>query len=129
MTAREPPSQEALPIGSQQQVQDARGGIQSSSTDVGDISWQLPTSSLTTATFVPGTPGHSWQSTACAGMTIGRKGMLVAAKTLALTAYYLLTDPSLIMAARLSFDNRRGGHEYRSRVPADQKPPLNYRDK
>src|SRR6185436_3133875 len=73
-----------------------RGGIQSSSTDVGDISWQLPTSSLTTATFVPGTPGHSWQSTACAGMTIGRKGMLVAAKTLALSALDLLTTPSEI---------------------------------
>jgi aminobenzoyl-glutamate utilization protein B len=110
-------------------VQAPRGGIQSSSTDVGDISWQLPTSSLTTATFVPGTPGHSWQSTACAGMSIGRKGMLVAAKTLALTAYDLYTDPAQLQAARASFDKRRGGHEYRSRVPQDQKPPLNYRDK
>jgi len=124
-----PESQEALPIGSQEQVQAPRGGIQSSSTDVGDISWQLPTSSLTTATFVPGTPGHSWQSTACAGMSIGRKGMLVAAKTLALTAYDLYTDPAQLPAARASFDKRRGGHEYRSRVPQDQKPPLNYRDK
>ena len=124
-----PQAEGALPIGSQEQVQESRGGIQSSSTDVGDVSWQLPTSSLTTATFVPGTPGHSWQSTACAGMSIGRKGMLVAAKTLALTAWDLFTDPEQVKAARASFEKRKGGHEYRSRVPADQKPPLTYRDK
>lgn len=124
-----PPSQDPLPIGSQERVQESRGGVQSSSTDVGDVSWLLPTSALTTATFVPGTPGHSWQSTACAGMSIGRKGMLVAAKTLALSAHDLFTDPEQIRAARASFDKRRAGHEYRSRVPADQKPPLHYRDK
>lgn len=124
-----PPSQDPLPIGSQEGVQASREGVSSSSTDVGDVSWQLPTSALTAATFVPGTPGHSWQSTACAGMTIGRKGMLVAAKTLALTALDLFTDPAQIKAARESFDKRRAGHEYRSRVPADQKPPLHYRDK
>jgi aminobenzoyl-glutamate utilization protein B len=124
-----PPAQDPLPIGSQEGVQSPREGVSSSSTDVGDVSWQLPTSALTTATFVPGTPGHSWQSTACAGMGIGRKGMLVAAKTLALTALDLFTDPAQRKAARDSFDKRRAGHEYRSRVPADQKPPLGYRDK
>ena len=123
------PSKDALPIGSQEKIQPPREGTGSASTDVGDVSWQLPTAELSTATFVPGTPGHSWQSTACAGMTIGRKGMLVAAKTLALSALDLLTSPSEIAAARASFDKRRAGHEYRSRVPADQKPPLNYRDK
>jgi aminobenzoyl-glutamate utilization protein B len=124
-----PSSQDPLPIGSQEGVQAPREGVSPSSTDVGDVSWQLPTSALTTATFVPGTPGHSWQSTACAGMSIGRKGMVVAAKTLALAALDLFTDPAQIKAARDSFDKRRAGHEYRSRVPAGQKPPLNYRDK
>jgi aminobenzoyl-glutamate utilization protein B len=61
-------------------------------------------------------------------MSIGRKGMLVAAKTLALSAMDLYTDPAELKAARASFEQRRAGHEYQSRLPADHKPPLNYRD-
>jgi len=123
------PSEEALPLGSEAQIQAPRAEVGSGSTDAGDISWQVPMSQLSAATFVPGTPGHSWQSAACAGITIGRKGMMVAAKTLALTAMDLFTDPAQVKAARESFDKRRAGFEYKSRVPADQKPPLNYRDK
>ena len=123
------PTEQALPLGSQEQIQPVEEGYGSASSDVGDVSWIVPTAQFTTATFVPGTPGHSWQSTACAGMSIGRKGMVAAAKTLALTAVDLLTDPQQVAAARASFNQRRAGHEYRSRVPADQKPPLNYRDK
>ena len=52
----------------------------------------------------------------------------VAAKTLALSAMDLFTDPAKIRAARASFEKRRTGVEYRSRVPADHKPPLKYRD-
>ena len=85
-------------------------------------------SQLSTATFVPGTPGHSWQSAACAGTSIGRKGMMVAAKTLALTAMDLFTDPAQVKAARDNYEKRRAGFEYRSRVPEGQKPPLTYRD-
>jgi aminobenzoyl-glutamate utilization protein B len=124
-----PPSPEALPLGSQQGVLAPREGVSSASTDVGDLSWQVPTAQMTAATFVPGTPGHSWQSSACAGLSLGRKGMTVAAKALALTALDLFSDPAQVQAARASFDKRRAGHEYKSRVPADQKPPLNYRDK
>ena len=57
----------------------------SGSTDVADVSWTVPVAQITTATAVPGTPGHSWQNAACAGSSIGRKGMVLAAKTLALT--------------------------------------------
>jgi aminobenzoyl-glutamate utilization protein B len=99
------------------------------STDVADVSWQVPTSGFKTATFVPGSPGHSWQSTACAGMSIGHKGMMNAAKVLALSALDLLTDPREVAAAKKSFAERKGKQEYRSRLPAEQKPPLNYRDK
>jgi aminobenzoyl-glutamate utilization protein B len=123
-----PVTDRSLPLGSEEQIQPTDEGYDSGSTDVGDISWQVPTAQFYTATFVPGTPGHSWQSTACAGMSIGRKGMVVAAKTLALTALDLLTDPKQIEAARASFNKRRAGIEYRSRIPADQKPPLKYRD-
>ncbi len=98
------------------------------STDVSDVSWVVPTASFRTATFVPGAPGHSWQNVACAGSSIGRKGMVLAAKILALSAADLFTTPQALVDARKDFDKRRAGHEYRSRVPADQKPPLNYRD-
>ena len=117
------------PIESAERILSAEEGHDSGSTDVGDVSWTLPTAQFRTATFVPGAPGHSWQSAACAGSSIGRKGMTVAAKTLALSAIDLFTDPKLIPAARASFEKRRAGHEYRSRLPPDQKPPLNYRDK
>ncbi len=123
------PSEEMLPLGSEAEIQAPRAEVGSGSTDAGDISWQVPMSQLSAATFVPGTPGHSWQSAACAGITIGRKGMMVAAKTLALTAMDLFTDPAQVKAARESYEKRRAGFEYKSRVPADQKPPLNYRDK
>lgn len=123
------PLETALPLGSEAQVQPIGDESSGGSTDVADVSWVVPTAQFTTATYVPGTPGHSWQSTACTGMSIGRKGMVVAAKTLALSALDLLTDPQQVTAARASFNKRRAGYEYRSRVPASQKPPLNYRDK
>ena len=53
------------------------------STDVGDVSWVVPTAGFATACWVPGTPGHSWQAVACGGTTIGKKGMQLAAKVLA----------------------------------------------
>ncbi len=119
----------ALPLGSQEQIRAPQEGIEPGSTDAGDISWLAPTGWLNTATYVPGTPGHSWQAAACTGGSIGRKGMMVAAKTLALTTVDLLTDPKQVQAARDSFEKRRAGQEYRSRIPHDHKPPVNYRDK
>lgn len=122
-------SQPNEPLGGQERVLPPRDGTGAASTDAGDISWNYPTAQLTTATYVPGTPGHSWQSAACSGMSIGRKGMVVAAKTLALSAMDLFTKPEEVTAAKASFDQRKAGKEYRSRIPADHKPPLNYRDK
>lgn len=114
-------------LGSEERVQKAESGVNFGSTDVGDVSWLVPTAGFSTATFVPGTPGHSWQSTACAGMSIGHKGMIAAAKTLALTALDLYAEPQQLAAAKQNFSQRKTGGEYRSRLPADQKPPLNYR--
>jgi aminobenzoyl-glutamate utilization protein B len=116
-------------LGSESRVGKAEEGISYGSTDVGDVSWIVPTAGFSTATFVPGTPGHSWQSTACAGMSIGHKGMTVAVKTLTLTALDLFTNPQELAAAKKSFDERKAGKEYRSRLPADQQPPLDYREK
>jgi aminobenzoyl-glutamate utilization protein B len=118
---------EGASLGSEARVGRAEEGISYGSTDVGDVSWIVPTGGFRSATFVPGTPGHSWQSTACAGMSIGHKGMMVAAKTLALTALDLYTTPQDLSAAKMNFEQRKSGKEYRSRLPPDQSPPLNYR--
>ena len=96
----------------------------SASTDLGDISWVAPTGHLLAAAFPPGTPLHSWQSTACAGTEIGRKGMMVAARTLALTAVDLFRDPSLVDQARRAFDDDMRGREYESLLPAAARPPI-----
>jgi len=115
-------------MGSQETIETPTEGKGGASTDAGDVSWTLPMASIQAATFVPGVPAHSWQSAACAGMSIGRKGMVVAAKTLVLTAMDLFTDPKQVEAAKASFEKRRAGFEYRSRIPADHKAPLDYRN-
>jgi aminobenzoyl-glutamate utilization protein B len=97
------------------------------STDVGDVSWVVPNSGFSTATWVPGTPAHSWQAVAAGGMSIGHKGMVNAAKTMAMTVHDLLTTPSLVASARAEFDRRRGpGFVYKSLI-GERKPPLDYR--
>ena len=98
------------------------------STDVGDVSWVVPTVGLGAATWVPGTAAHSWQAVAAGGMSIGRKGMLVAAKTIALTAIDLFKKPALIEEAKTEWLNKRGpDFQYKSLL-GDRKPALNYRD-
>ncbi len=97
------------------------------STDVGDVSWRVPTVQLTAATWVPGTPAHSWQAVAAGGMSIGSKGMVVAAKTMALTAAELFTSPATITAAAAEFSRQRGPNfTYVTRL-GSQKPALDYR--
>lgn len=117
-------------LGSERMVQAIRQpdpNAPSASSDVGDVSWIVPTIQVTTATAVPGTPGHSWQNVACAGSSIGRKGMVNAAKVIALTAIDLFTQPEQVELAKADFAKQREGKEYRSRIPADKKPPLDYR--
>jgi aminobenzoyl-glutamate utilization protein B len=97
------------------------------STDVGDVSYVVPTVGLSTATWVPGTPAHSWQAVACGGTDIGIKGMMVAAKTLALTGIDLLNEPTQIQKAKEEFDRRRGPGFTYSALIGDRKPALDYR--
>ena len=122
------PEEELPPLEYATHILKPEEGINYASTDVSDVSWVLPTGGFSTATFVPGSPTHSWQSTACSGTSIGHKGMVNAAKVLALATIDLLTQPQLVQAAKTSFAQRKAGKEYKSRLPADQKPPLNYRD-
>lgn len=98
------------------------------STDVGDVSWMVPTTGLSTATWVPGTSAHSWQAIAAGGTDIGTKGMMLAAKTLAMTAVDLYLDPELRAAARAEFERRRGADFVYSPLLGDRPPPLDYRE-
>ena len=102
---------------------DAGGG----STDVGDVSYALPTVGLRAATWVPGTSAHSWQAVAAGGTEIGTKGMIVAAKTMTLTAIDLYLHPELIQKANEEFKKAKGNYEYKALL-GDRKPALNYRD-
>jgi len=111
------------------QIEDAViGGDFGGSTDVSDVSWVTPTVGLSTATFVPGSAGHSWQNVVAAGSTIGLKGAHLAAKTLALTTAELFQSPDVIAEATAEFERRRGPNfEYRALL-GDRAPALNYRD-
>jgi aminobenzoyl-glutamate utilization protein B len=97
------------------------------STDAGDVSWNVPTIGFGTATFVPGVVAHTWQAAACAGMSIGQRGMVNAAKALALTGADLFSDPQLVADAKADFKRELAGKSYQSVIPEGQKPPLEYR--
>ncbi|MDH4261098.1 MAG: amidohydrolase [Gammaproteobacteria bacterium] len=118
----------SVPLGSESQVQAfefTRPGV--GSTDVADVSWTVPTVGLRTATWVPGTPAHSWQATAAGGMSIGYKGMNVASQTLALMGRELFTNPELISHAKAEFDSRRGPDFVYKPMLGERDPPLDYR--
>lgn len=93
------------------------------STDVGDISWFVPVGQLTVATTSVGSPGHSWQIVACTGMSIGEKGMMVAAKALACTAVDLFQSPELVLKAKEDFKAIRDPLKYITLIPEGQKAP------
>lgn len=98
------------------------------STDVGDVSFVVPTVGFGTATWVPGTSAHSWQAVAAGGTSIGNKGMMIAAKTLALTAINLFQDHDLIKKAKVEFLDRRGADFKYIPLLGDRAPALDYRN-
>lgn len=92
------------------------------STEVGDVSWITPTGQLTTTCWPLGTPGHSWQTVASCGSSIGSKGMLFASKAMALAGLDLLTQPDLLAKAKAEFDQAKNGREYISPLPDNAIP-------
>jgi aminobenzoyl-glutamate utilization protein B len=112
-----------------QPLRDETPSMGGGSTDVGDVSWNVPTVSFNTAVFVPGSAGHSWQNVASCGTTIGTKALLNAAKVFALTAIRLYSDEKLIKDARLEFDRRRGPDFKYAPLLGDRDPVLDYRVK
>lgn len=96
------------------------------SSDVGDISWVVPTASLSTATWVPGTAPHSWQAASASGTSIGIEGALVAAKTLAISGAKLFLEPEKLAAAKAELLRARGADFRYEPLLGDRKPPLDY---
>ncbi len=97
------------------------------STDVGDLTWFFPVGQFTAATYSYGSPGHSWQVAACTGMSIGEKGMLVAAKTIAATAVDLYRTPATIEKARADQKQILAGLKYTTLIPEGEKAPRTIR--
>lgn len=93
------------------------------STDVGDISWIVPEITLVATTAPANTAWHGWSVVACGGMSIGHKGMLLAAKALSMTMVDLFENEQLRKDVRAEFEQRRGAHIYKSYIP-DGPPPV-----
>ena len=116
-----------LELGSEEEVQPFEVSLGYGSTDVGDVSWAVPTVGLRTATWVPGTSAHSWQAVAASGMSIGHKGAELAAKTLTMAAVEIYQNEDLVEEAWAEFEQKRGpDYEYKSLL-GDREPPLDYR--
>lgn len=94
------------------------------STDVGDVSWVVPTVQCHTACYAIGTLFHSWQMVAQGKRAQAHAGLALAAKAMAATAAECLADPGLIATARAELTERRGGRAYRSLLPAETGPAL-----
>jgi aminobenzoyl-glutamate utilization protein B len=97
------------------------------STDVGDVSWLIPTGGIGVATWVPGTAAHSWQAVATGGTSIGLKGTKLAAKALAATALEIYENPEIVIQAKKELQENVGSDFHYEALLGDRKPPLDYR--
>jgi aminobenzoyl-glutamate utilization protein B len=98
------------------------------STDVGDISWLVPTGGARIASWVSGTPAHSWQAVASGGTTIGLKGMKLAVQVLSETAKEIYLNPSISIKAKEELSINVGNEFIYVPLLGDRDPPLDYRN-
>src|SRR5262245_10833760 len=103
--------------GTIQPLEENPGEPEGGSTDVGDVSWIVPVVHLSVTTAPVDAPWHAWPVVACAGMSIGHKGLVYAAKALAATGLDLMADPAALAAVRQDFARRRGEVEYKGYIP------------
>jgi aminobenzoyl-glutamate utilization protein B len=103
---------------------DAVGVKMIGSTDVGDVSWVVPTVQAHAATYAIGTPGHSWQLTAQGKTPAAHKAMVHVAKVMAATAVGAIEQPSLIARAKADLAERTEGNPYVCPIPVDVDPPI-----
>lgn len=100
-----------------------RPGLLFGSTDVGDVSWIVPTAQCLTATAAIGTPFHTWQTVTQAKLPAAHKAMVTAAKVMAASGARVIADPDLRERAKAELMERRKGAPYRSPLPEDSEPP------
>ena len=101
-----------------------KGAAMMGSTDVGDVSWAIPTVQARVATHAIGTPGHSWQITAQGKSGQAKKGLVHAAKIMAAVAVEALADPALLARAKADHQARTQVTPYECPLPADIRPPI-----
>ena len=104
-------------------LEDTREHPGGGSTDVGDVSWNVPNINLSVTTAPKDTPWHSWAVVACGGMSIGHKGMIYASKAMAMTMYDLFVNPDLVKKIKAEYTKRKGDAVYEAIVP-DGPPPI-----
>ena len=97
------------------------------STDVGDISWHVPTSGINATCMIAETPGHSWQDVACIASTVGQKGIIYGAKVLAASTIQLFQNPETVAEARAAWTERMRERKYTTLIPKGQQPPRKIR--
>ena len=115
-------------IGDQENILAYRQTHGYGSTDVGDVSWVVPTGGIRIATWVPGTASHSWQAVAIGGTSIGLKGTKLAAEVLSDTAIELMMNPLIIQNANQELQKRVGKDFVYEPLLGDRSPPLDYRN-
>ncbi len=101
------------------ETQETPGG---GSTDVGDVSWNVPNINLGVTVAPKGTPWHSWAVVACGGMSIGHKGMIYASKALGMTAVDLFENPKMLLDVKEEFKMRKGDEVYKPMIEGP--PPI-----
>jgi aminobenzoyl-glutamate utilization protein B len=104
-------------------LEDTRESPGGGSTDVGDVSWNVPNINLSVTTAPKDTPWHSWAVVACGGMSIGHKGMIYAAKAMAMTMVDLFDNPKLVEAVKAEYKERKGDEKYEPMIP-EGPPPI-----
>jgi aminobenzoyl-glutamate utilization protein B len=94
------------------------------STDVGDVSWNVPNINLGVTTAPKDTPWHSWAVVSCGGMSIGHKGMIYASKAMSMTMLDLFENPNFVTKIKAEYKERKGNEVYEAMIP-DGPPPIN----
>ncbi len=115
-------------IGDQENILSYKSTHGYGSTDVGDVSWLVPTGGVRIASWVPGTSAHSWQAVASGGTTIGLKGTKLAVQVLSETAQEIYLDPNIALRAKEELLINVGEDFEYMPLLGDREPPLNYRD-
>ena len=92
------------------------------SSDVGDVSWVVPSLGITISTVPRDAPWHAWPVVATSGMSIGHKGLVLAAKTLAATMVDLYEDPAALQAVRAEFEKKKGSTVFQAYLPPGPPP-------